>query len=318
MNALIGFIVGLFWLGVLILLILGVIALIYFNKLRRLKEDIREKQSNVRGSVKKMVDVLNKVGDVVKGYKGYEQVTQLKISQDQTSAGLQDTFQQSSMMLNTVMAAADRFPDLKASGLYQELMGDIRQCHSEIERWGQEFNRSVTAYNVVRGGIPAVLFAGLLGFRRENHLQFDTGGMESEVGAVREFESTDEDRVEQLLSSAGTHLLGATRNLASQAGKAGKMLAAQAEVTGKRVSEAVSEKMRERQEAAASAGPNYFYMAPGGVPKGPASRDEIRDLVAQGALPQGSKLAEVGTEAWQEVEAFDLGQARADSAGSVG
>jgi LemA protein len=302
MDVLIGFLVALFWLGFLVVAVVAVIALLYFNKLRRLKEDIKERQSNVRGSVKKMVDILNKVGDVVKGYKGFEQVTQLKVSQDLTTSGLASAFQQSNTMLSTVMAAADRFPDLKASGLFQGLMEDIRQCHNDIEYRGQEFNRAVTAYNVVRGGIPAVLFAGLLGFRKENHLQFDTGGIEEDVDTVREFNSNDEDRVEQLLSSAGTHLLGATKAFAAQAGQASKVLAAQAGATGK----LMSERLKER--AAAGAGQKYFYMAPGGVPRGPATPEEIRALVETGQLPGEATVAEVGTEVWMPLGSLLAGE----------
>jgi len=171
-------------------------------------------------------------------------------------------------------------------------MDDIRRCHDEIEMRGQAFNRAVTEYNVVRGGIPAVLFAGLLGFRKESHLQFDTGGMEEEVDTVRQFNSNDEDRVEQLLSSAGGHLLDATRAFASQAGQAGKVLAAQAGATGK----LVSERIRER-----AAGQKYFYMTPGGVPRGPASVEELRSLMVQGTLGEDTTAAAVGSDDWVAV-----------------
>jgi hypothetical protein len=43
-------------------------------------------------------------------------------------------------------------------------------------------------------------------------------------------------------------------------------------------------------------------MIPGGVPKGPASKDDIRVLLDQGMLQQDAMLAEVGTQDWRTLD----------------
>jgi hypothetical protein len=138
-----------------------------------------------------------------------------------------------------------------------------------------------------------------LGFKREEYPAFDTQGAELAVGSVGAIESHDDDRMEQLLQSAGTSILGATKVLAGQAGQAGKVLANQANQASKLIADRVAEKVKEKHS-----GPKYFYMMPGGVPKGPASRDDIRVLLTQGMIQEDALLAEVGTQDWRALEAL--------------
>jgi hypothetical protein len=105
--------------------------------------------------------------------------------------------------------------------------------------------------------------------------------------------------MEQLLQSYGTSILCATKDHAGQAGQAGKVLANQANQASKLIADRVAEKVKEKHS-----GPKYFYMMPGGVPKGPASRDDIRVLLTQGMIQEDALLAEVGTQDWRALEAL--------------
>jgi len=264
----------LFWTAIIVL----IFCIYTYNKLRKLKEEVREKKSNVGGAVKKMVDIVNKAGEVVQGYKGFEQFTQLKVSNDNSSNDLISTVQQSSTMMATLQGAAQKFPDLKASTLYQDLMNDIRKSHEDIEKKGQEFNRAVKEYNNVASGLPAVLFARFIGFRREAYLNFDTGGMEEQVGVVTSFETEDEERINQLLEKAGNKIAGTTKGLALQAGNMGKLFAS---------------KMKEKNKT------QYFYMNKSGIPSGPASLEQIQQKMETGEIDREVRIAEAGSDNWK-------------------
>ncbi len=265
-----------FWSAILVL----IFCIYTYNKLRKLKEEVREKKSNVGGAIKKMVDIINKAGEVVQGYKGFEQFTQLKVSNDNSANDLISTVQQSSTMMATLQGAAQRFPDLKASSLYQDLMNDIRKSHEDIEKKGQEFNRAVKEYNNVVSGLPAVLFARFIGFRREAYLNFDTGGMEEQIGIVSSFETEDEERINQLLGKAGNKIAGTTKGLALQAGNMGKLIAS---------------KMKEKNKV------QYFYMNKSGVPQGPVTLEEIQQQIDQGELGADVQIAEAGSDKWKTI-----------------
>jgi hypothetical protein len=200
--------------------------------------------------------------------------------------------------MTAFMTAANNSTEFQTSGLYQELMADNRKVNEDIETRQLQLTESIDDYNTLQGGLPCILFAGFLGFKREEYPNFDTQGAETAVGTVGAIESNDDDRMEKLLQSAGTSILGATKVLASQAGQAGKVLANQAGQASKLIADRVADKVKESR-----AGPKYFYMMPGGVPKGPASKDDIRVLLSQGILEQGAMLAEVGSQDWQALDA---------------
>jgi LemA protein len=299
MDSLVSAVMGLFLLVFWVVLIVGAISLFYFNKLRKLRETVRRRRANVGAALQKKAQILSKVQEAVKGHQGFEQFTRLKISQDSAQASLAAAFAQTNSAMTAFMTAAHDSPQFQSTGLYQELMADNRKVNEDIETRQLQLTEAIDDYNTRRGGIPCVLFAGFLGFRREEYPKFDTQGTETVVGVVEAIESHDEDRMEQLLQSAGTSLLGATRVLAIQASSAGKAIANQAGQASKLIAERVAEKAKEK-----TAGASYFYMLPGGTPKGPASKDDLRVLLAQGMIQQDAMVAEVGSQDWLTLEAM--------------
>jgi LemA protein len=298
MDSLVSAVVGLFMLVFWVVLIIGGISLFFFNKLRKLRETVRRRRAIVGAALPKKAQILSKVQEAVKGHQGFEQFTRLKISQDSAQASLAAAFAQTNSAMTAFMTAAHDSPQFQSSALYHELMADNRKVNEDIETRQLQLTEAIDDYNTQRGGIPCVLFAGFLGFRREEYPNFDTQGTETAVGVVGAIESHDEDRMEQLLQSAGTSLLGATRVLASQASTAGKAIANQAGQASKLIADRVAEKAREKGVV-----PSYFYMLPWGTPKGPASKDDLRVLLSQGMIQQDAIVAEVGSQDWQTLGA---------------
>jgi LemA protein len=293
MDAIVGLFMFLFWVAVFV----GIYAIFQFNKLRQLKETVNRRRANVGAAIKKRGDIMNRVAEAVKGYQGFEQLTTLKMSQDNTAVALAAAYSQTNGMMAAIQSAAQRFPDFRTSALYQEFTQDNRNCNTDIETRTLELTASIDDYNSKRGGLPVVLIAGFLGFRREEYPKFDTAGAETEVESMKDLNAIgtrDDERIEQLLGSAGSSLLGATKVLAGHANQAGKALAAGAGQASRMLAEKIKEK---------TAGTKYFYAPPGGVPQGPASFDEIQALRAQGSIPENVMLAEVGSQSWQPYSA---------------
>lgn len=289
MEAIWGLISGIFWLAVFVGAIALVIFLTTYNKLRRLSEEVQKRYSNLGASYKKMVDVLNKLGDAVKRFEGYEGLVVTQVSQDYTAAALNTAYHQSGAIMASLQNAAQRFPDLKADAQYQRHMDAIATCHVDIETRTREYNDAVSDYRRVRLSFPTVLYAGLIGYPKGEYIRFE-GADVSGISPVSSF-AADDERLERLISAAGTKVAGATRSLAGHAGEAGKVLAGQAAHAGK----ALAEKIRE------NATTKYFYLVPGAVPKGPATLEEIRDLVSRGMIPEDTLLAEAGREDWAPI-----------------
>ena len=134
------------------------------------------------------------------------------------------------------------------------LINNIEVCENEIGNRCKGCNGVVKRYNSHRLTIPTIFIVRSMGFGEVPYLQFDQTGAAA-PNSMKEFRTDDGERLQQLISGAGNSIAKTTRNMAQQAGRAGKMLA---------------EKIKESPDA------KYFHMSAGGAPKGPLPLDEYR------------------------------------------
>lgn len=275
------FLSGLFWLLVWLAVILGVIAFMSYNKLQSHAQTIRERSSNIQVAVSKKLSLLNQLIDVVKNFQESEQFTHLKIAQDNSTTGLNSAYQQSGAVLTSLQGVADRFPKLKANEQYHRLIDSIQGCESEIQGQRERYNVAVREYNTVKLSIPTIFVAGMLGFSTAPYLEFDVSGV-AEPGHLKNFRTDDGERLQQLLSSAGGQIVGASKMLVSQATQASKLAV---------------ETIRDKTQSS----PDFFYQIPGGVPAGPVKLQTLIDQVKSGHLPNELQVAEVGSPTWRSL-----------------
>ena len=279
----------LFTLLIWIAIILVGIALFSYNKLQRLSQDIQEKSSNVQVAISRKLSLINQLIDVVKNFQEGEQFTHLKISEDSSVSSLIGAYQRSGQVLTSIQGAAERFPKLKASEQYHRLIDNIQECENNIQQWRQAYNATVKNYNTVCLSIPTVFVARTLGFGKAPYLEFDISGV-NDVTSLKEFKTDDGERLQQMLTSAGGNIAGATRAVALQATQKGKMLV---------------DRAREKSLTL------YFYMVPGGVPQGPLSLRDIQARTAAGALDETVRVAEAGSNDWKDLT--DVSSASAEA-----
>jgi LemA protein len=284
MSSIFGFISSVFWFLFWVALILGAIGLFSYNKLQKLAQEVKEKSSNIQVAVSKKVQMVNQLGDLVRSFQQAEQLTQLKISQDNTAQAVAGAYHESGQMLATIQSVAARFPDLKANEQYHRLIDSIQHCESNIEQRRNQYNAAVKDYNGARSSIPFVFVARALGFPTAPHLEFNISG--AEENAMRPFETPDGEHLAKLLGNTGASVAGGMKKLTKSAVEVGSIMATKAvDAVGK---------------ATASNTERYFYMAAGGgVPKGPLTLQDIEGLVASGAAPAAGVVAREGSDTWQ-------------------
>lgn len=276
-----GFFSSLLWLLFWLVIVLGVIAFLSYNKLQSHAQAIRESSSNIQVAVSKKLALLNQLIDVVKNFQESEQFTYLKIAQDTSTAGLTSAYQQSGTILTSLQGVAERFPNLKASEQYHRLINNIEACESNIQDQRQSYNLTVRKYNTVRLSMPTVFVAGMLGFSTAPYLEFDISGV-TEPGHLKNFKTDDGERLQQLLSHAGGQIAGATRLLVNHATQASKIAV-----------ESIKSKNQND--------PDFFYQVSGGVPNGPLKLQALIDQVELGHLPRAVLVAEVGSTTWRSL-----------------
>jgi LemA protein len=282
METIVGLISTLFTLMFLAAIALAVVAVWSYNSMRRLAENVKEAQSNVDIALRKKVSLINRLSEMANQYREGEKLVMLKVSQDASEAAMRDAYQQSGAMMAAIQGMAQRFPELKATDQFRELVPAIDRAESDLQTWRVRCNGTIKDYNSHRSALPHALYAGMLGFHPARYLELET--VESSDSMVeRPIFADDGDRVNELLGMAGTKMLDATKTLASQ----GRLLA-----------EKAATRVQTEMAARAIAGREYHYLDADKSPKGPVSREELDLLYRTGAVSADTDVLEAGSKAW--------------------
>ena len=263
-------------------IVLAVVAVWSYNSLRKLAENVKEAQSNVDIALRKKVSLINRLSEMANQYREGEKLVMLKVSQDNSEAAMRDAYQQSGTMLAAIQGMAQRFPELKSTDQFKELLPAIDRAESDLQNWRVRCNGTIKDYNSHRSALPHALYAGMLGFRPARYLELES--VESSDSMVeRPVFSDDGDRVNELLGMAGTRMLGATKTLASQ----GKLLA-----------EKAATRVQTEMAARAAAAREYHYLDAERSPKGPVSREELDQLFRSATITTETDVLEAGAKGW--------------------
>jgi LemA protein len=88
-------------------------------------------------------------------------------------AGQAQAEQQLTSALGNIFALAESYPDLKANQNFLRLQADLSDIENKLAAARRFFNNAVQEYNAAIQQFPAVLFAGMFGFKERG--SFDVG-----------------------------------------------------------------------------------------------------------------------------------------------
>ena len=77
--------------------------------------------------------------------------------------------------LKSLFAVAEAYPDLKANANFQQLQAELSNTEDKISYMRQSFNDTVMKYNTAIQTFPAVLFAGVMGFKERPSFTAEEG-----------------------------------------------------------------------------------------------------------------------------------------------
>jgi LemA protein len=153
-----------------------------YNGLVRVRNEMRLAWANIDVLLVQRHDELPKLIEVCKGYMRHESETLVRVAQARTAvdvarnAGNVTSVSQAEGTLRTglagLYAVAERYPDLKANTLFQNLHTRISGLETEIADRREVYNDAVTAQNVRIESFPDVLIARRFGFEAAQPLKF--------------------------------------------------------------------------------------------------------------------------------------------------
>ena len=156
---------------ILLLLVVGIWAVLAFNRLVKLRNQVRTAWADIDVQLKRRHDLIPQLVSAVKGYAGYERnvltsVTELRSqAMAQTSpAQLGQTETQLQRGVMEILALKEAYPDLKSNQNFLQLQRDLVEVENNLQYARRFYNGAVRDYNTSIERFPGMLVAGTAGF----------------------------------------------------------------------------------------------------------------------------------------------------------
>ena len=174
----------------MIWILIGVVALVavlvvgIYNNLVSLRQNVNQGVADIDAQLRQRHDLIPNLVNTVKGYATHEQDTlDAVITARNTAAeGAPSSGDEAQLRvaLDKLLALGEAYPDLKASANFQELQRELGDVEDKLAAARRALNAAVSRFNTGVQSFPAVMFAGMLGFREADFHQLD----DSEKGVV--------------------------------------------------------------------------------------------------------------------------------------
>ncbi|MDR0514048.1 MAG: LemA family protein [Coriobacteriaceae bacterium] len=157
---------------VIVVLVLLAIAALY-NNLVTLRNMVDNAWAQVDVQLQRRFDLIANLVETVKGYAAHEKGTFEEVAKARSlymgANSPAEKMEASNMLtstLKTLFAVSEAYPELKANTNFLELQAELSKTEDKISYMRQSFNDTVMKYNTAIQTIPAVFFAGMMGFTK--------------------------------------------------------------------------------------------------------------------------------------------------------
>jgi len=148
-----------------------------YNKFVRYRNKIEEAWSAIDVALKRRANLVPNLIRVIEGYSNHE----ARIFQEKTEmlAGRSKSAERMaeeshiSRSLGGLMALAEAYPDLKASGNFLDLQNSLDEIEQEVQRARDRYNSYIGRLNTLVESFPASLIARRFGFSKKSYLALE-------------------------------------------------------------------------------------------------------------------------------------------------
>lgn len=152
-----------------------------YNRLVMLRQNVKESWSAIETELRRRYDLIPNLVETVKGYAAHEKGTLEEVIRARNSAvasiGLPEQQASANAVLSgaltKLVALSEAYPDLKANENFNQLQKEIADTETRISQARRFYNANVRDNNAAVETFPAVLLAGLMGFRAQNYFGID-------------------------------------------------------------------------------------------------------------------------------------------------
>ena len=183
-----------------ILAVLGIILLILvaigaggYNRLVRLKQQVDKQWAQVQNVYQRRADLVPNLVATVSGAANFEKSTLTEITTARASVGqvkldpntaptdpaklaeFDRAQSQLSGALSRLLVVVERYPELRATQNFADLQSQLEGTENRISVERRTFNEVVQNYNTAIKSFPALLYAGMFGFKERPYFAATAG-----------------------------------------------------------------------------------------------------------------------------------------------
>lgn len=160
-------------------IVLGVVAVLVFfvilayNGLVRLRQQVKEAESDIDVQLKRRFDLIPNFIETVKGYVSHERQTLEQVTEARTrfmnAKSTKEQLAADNMLSNTLktlFAVSESYPDLKANANFLDLQRELADTENKIQAARRFYNANVRDLNVRVEQFPTNVIAGSFGFAK--------------------------------------------------------------------------------------------------------------------------------------------------------
>jgi LemA protein len=177
-----------------IALVLGLVVMSGYNGLVSSNQAVEAQWAQVQNVYQRRADLIPNLVKTVEGAANFEKSTLTEITEARASVGkvqfnnaptdpaqlaeFEKTQGALGGALGRLMVIVERYPDLKANAGFMALQSQLEGTENRISVERGRFNEVAQGYNTKIKSIPAVFYAGALGFKERPYFQAKAGAEE--------------------------------------------------------------------------------------------------------------------------------------------
>lgn len=168
--------------GIIVLLILIVFG--QYNTLVKLKMKVKQAKSGIDVYCQQRFDLIPNLIETVKGYMKHEKevfdnITRLRTEYNNTKDI--KVSQELNGQMNSLIAVAENYPDLKASEQFLNLQRNLEKIESQLQAARRIYNNDVTNYNTKISIVPYNVIASMFNFESESLFELEDGNARKNI-----------------------------------------------------------------------------------------------------------------------------------------
>lgn len=172
-----------------VIVVLFLIVMSMYNKLVRLRQNVRESWSAIDTELKRRYDLIPNLVETVKGYAKHESSTLENVIAARNAAASNQgspaeqaaTENMLTGALRQIFALSEAYPDLKANQNFLQLQGQLDQTENQIAQARRFYNANVRELNNGVEMFPSSIIAGMFNFKMEEFFEIEDASQRENV-----------------------------------------------------------------------------------------------------------------------------------------